>query len=351
MNAKILSLLLSLLLALSLCACAGRAKNAPTGTPKDSGAQIPSASAAPESLPTDAPQPTEPVLSALDPYVLRPDIRGYLTQDEEQAFRTLIDAIFAREERVTLLADYDANLRVLGAARYNPYWFFVEDSHFSDDHTAVILTYAYSAEEQASMRQFMDSEYLRILNSILTPEMNELDQVLSVYHYFASRIEYNYDWLEALNMADDKYLFPDIAIYEALQTGRGVCHTYTYLCEFALQQLHIACLPMTGVMNNDPESGHMWLAVQLDGSFYHMDPTWDAAPGMAGLNYFGMTDEERAQDITIDIACYDESYGPVVCTDSRFFELRGVSDYAYLGSHEWALWYEGVDEPVSFRTQ
>ena len=77
-------------------------------------------------------------------------------------------------------------------------------------------------------------------------------------------------------MSDDKYLFPDIEVYDALKSNKGVCHSYTYLCQFALEQLGIECIRVDGLMKEDPDIGHMWLLVKLDGKFYHCDPTWDS---------------------------------------------------------------------------
>ena len=52
--------------------------------------------------------------------------------------------------------------------------------------------------------------------------------------------------------------------YEALKTNKGVCHTYTYLCEFTLQQLRIECLRFSGDMTDKKDEGHMWLVVRID---------------------------------------------------------------------------------------
>ncbi len=129
-----------------------------------------------------------------------------------------------------------------GALQSDPYYFFVEKLTFTADHSGVKLSYAYSDERQQEMRDFMDGQYIRLLNQIIEPDMNELDKVLAVYRYFALRIQYDEQWAQALQLSDDKFLFPEIEIYQALSTNRGVCHSYAYLCEFALQQLGVECL-------------------------------------------------------------------------------------------------------------
>lgn len=270
-----------------------------------------------------------PVIERIDPYVVKADVRAYLSEDEIDLYRKLVDAVFAREKRVTLSKDYDANLRVFGALKGNPYFFFVKKLEFTGDHSAVTLSYAYTEEEQREMRAFMDEEYLRLLREIVRPEMNELEKTLSVYRYFARRIEYDYEWLEGLNLSDERFLYPEIEIYQALKTNRGVCHSYTYLCEFALQQLGVECLRFSGQMA-DRDEGHMWLVVRIDGAYYHCDPTWDRGDGQVGLNYLGMTDQERRDSGVVNFeTCYDQAYGEIRCDSDAFSVFRGVQDFSF----------------------
>lgn len=272
-----------------------------------------------------------PVVTQLNYYVTAADRLAYLSDAELANFEKLVDAVLMQEEHVTLSNDYDSNLRVFGALQANPFYFFVSDLSFTDDHSGVILEYGYTPQDQQAMLNYITEEYIRILGEIIHPDMNELDQVLAVYHYFAARISYNYDWLEALDASDEKFLFPDIAIYEALTTDRGVCHSYAYLCEFALQQLGIECLPVNGEMSATPDVGHMWLVVRIDGEYYHLDPTWDSiGDGAVSLTYFGMSDQERYDSGVENWSLsYDAAYGEVYCSDESFLPLRAVQNFSF----------------------
>lgn len=286
-----------------------------------------------------------PIITAIDPYVVKADVRSYLTDVSMAGYRKLIDGVFAREKRVELSKDFDANLQSLGALQGSPYFFFVDKFEFTNKNTAMKLTYKYPAEEQSRMRAFIDGEYLALLNEIIRPGMNELEKVLAVYRYFGLRIQYNYDWLEAFRVSDDKFQYPGIEMYEALSTNRGVCHSYTYLCEFALQQLGIECLRFTGEMR-DIDEGHMWLVVRIDGEYHHCDLTWDSHGGFVGLEYFGMTDRERRDSGVVNFEiCYDLSYGEVKCDSEAFRDFRGVVgfDFAEGVPHRLILHYGGED--------
>ncbi len=287
----------------------------------------------------------EAVITEIDRYVIKADVLACLDDELIEYYKKAMDAVFARETEVKLSDSWDDNLLIMSAMMYNPYAFLLEEYDVTDDHKSIYLKYAYSAKEQQEMIDFMDNEYLGILNGIITEDMNELEKVLAVYHYFASTITYDYDWLDGLNMSDDKFLYPDIEIYEALKTNQGVCHTYTYLCEFALQQLGVECLRVSAQMANE-DSGHMWLVVKIDGEYYHFDPTWDSNYGQVGLKYFGMTDEECLNRGVLDYSSsYDEMYGKIVCDDTRFSEWRDVYDYYLNYDHTITLYRKGVDDP------
>lgn len=301
----------------------------------------------PES-PSQAEKPQKPLFTEIDHYVINPVVNSFLSEEGKAVYPALIDGILNRQEEIRLTDDYDTNLALMLAARYTPYYFLVEDDTFTRDHKSVRFTYAYNAEEQREKAAYIDQEYLNILNSCITPEMNDVERTLAVYGYFGSRISYDYAWLDELDMAEDKYLFPDIEVYDALKTNRGVCHSYTYLCEFALDQLGIECIRVDGLMKDEPDTGHMWLMVKLDGKYYHCDPTWDShGDGTCGLEYFGMTDEERdASGIDMESVMVDSAYGDVTANSVRFDDLHDITSFTMDAEHRMTAERQGRTEVV-----
>ncbi|MCR5249300.1 MAG: hypothetical protein K6E50_01695 [Lachnospiraceae bacterium] len=333
-------------LALSVLLTACNENNEPRGTYEPEITEVP---AAPTAEPTEAPTPTEipkptatptPVqdqkisVAEIDHYVMSPVREAYFPEDEasRQAYCDLIDGIMAHKSVVRLTDDWDHNLIIWGAVSESPYYFIVDKDRLSDDHKSLELTYRYDAEESAEMLHFIDESYVEILNECITENMSDLEKVLSIYHYFGERISYDYEWYENAQAteADERFKVPDIAVYDALKSNEGVCHSYTYLCQFAFQQLGIECLRVTADMAEGDES-HMWPIVKIDGMFYNIDPTWDSHDGndTVGLQYFGMTYEEATADRGIlgyDISI-DMAYGDVICEDERFASLHDVYDY------------------------
>lgn len=301
----------------------------------------------PES-PSQEEKPQEPLFTEINHYIINPVVNSYLSEEGKAVYPALIDGILNRQEEIRLTDDYDTNLALTMAVRYTPYYFLVKDDTFTRDHKSMRFTYAYNAEEHREKAAYIDQEYLDILNSCIMPEMNDVEKTLAVYGYFASRISYDYAWLDELNMSEDKYLFPDIEVYDALKTNKGVCHSYTYLCEFALEQLGIECIRVDGVMRDDPDTGHMWLMVKLDGKYYHCDPTWDShGDGTCGLEYFGMTDEEReASGVDMGSVMVDSAYGDVTADSVRFDDLHDITSFTLDAEHQMTVQRYGQTEVV-----
>ena len=66
----------------------------------------------------------------------------------------------------------------------------------------------------------------------------------------------------------------------ALVTHEGVCEGYARSFQYVLNQLNIPCVLIQGMQTSGEPEEHMWCAVQLDGAWYVVDPTWDDPVGL-----------------------------------------------------------------------
>lgn len=87
--------------------------------------------------------------------------------------------------------------------------------------------------------------------------------------------------------------------YAVLAEGKGVCQGYALLALKMLQELGITTKYVVGYVGAE---GHAWNLVQLDGQWYHLDPTWnDPVPDRTravSYEYFLVDDATLAQDHT-----------------------------------------------------
>ena len=332
---KIVAVVLTMSLFLTACGGEDSKSEKKAEVTKEAVAVTPEATeeAEPTPEPTEAPEERKPWITEINHYVMCPDVAAYFPTDEAsmQAFKNAIDGIIAHESSIKLTDDWDTNLVIWGAMDESPYYFVVESADLSADHTTLEVTYKYDADEITEMVNYIDESYLEILNECITEDMSELEKVLSIYHYFANRISYDYEWYYDLldTPADEKFAVPDIVVYDALKTNYGVCHSYTYLCQFAFQQIGIECLRVYAATTDETDS-HMWPVVRIDGVYYNIDPTWDSnGDGTVGLKYFGMTDYEAttARNFVDYHASIDATYGEFACEDIRFEDWRDVVDF------------------------
>lgn len=94
--------------------------------------------------------------------------------------------------------------------------------------------------------------------------------------------------------------------------GLGVCNAYTMTYSLMLDAVGIPNMTVTGTAtdrNSGNSGSHAWTLVQLDGSWYHVDTTWDdpIPDGRERQTYFCLTDAQIDDDHTWDRASYPAS--------------------------------------------
>lgn len=147
--------------------------------------------------------------------------------------------------------------------------------------------------------------------------MTELQIALSVHDYLVANTVYD-ESMEA-NTG-----------YDLLINGTTVCAGYTDLYTDILNRAGVSCVSVT----SEPME-HTWNLVNIDGSWYHVDVTWDdPTPDVYGYvshEYFLLTDEQIS-------AGEDPHYDwvtDITCTDTRFSDAwwrETESQICYLNS-------------------
>ena len=285
------------------------------------------------------PHQGDEVFHRINPYVIRDDFKNNITEAEKHSFHQVIDAIMHHEESVTLQTNMYSNILIDYLIDSHPYMNLVKETQFDDTYQCIHIQYVYNEKEHQEKLALINDFFQNLLNNNIKKGMNDVDKTLAVYQAVGSSICYDYDWYERFCETDDPYHFPEISVLEAIETKKGVCHTYTYLMQFALQQLYIEALPVEGVSGDRVIDSHMWLMVKLDDAYYHLDPTWDDQDDKGiGLCYFGLTDQQRKeQGFTLRSGCYNVEMGDIVCTSKRFAKLQTVTSYRYLKDHQWQM--------------
>lgn len=136
--------------------------------------------------------------------------------------------------------------------------------------------YPYYLDERYD-RELYEQTVQRILDLTVHEGMSDLQIALSVHDYLASHFQYDETYTKYTG-------------YDLLVNAAAVCQGYATAYMDLLQRAGIqTCYVRSTPMN------HAWCLVQLDGSWYHVDLTWDDpvpdTPGYVDHMFFLLSDE------------------------------------------------------------
>ena len=282
----------------------------------------------------------QPFLKEIDPYVIRDDFKGNISKEEIESYKQIIDAILNYQASITLNTDMYSNILLDYLIDASPYANLVKNTHFDDTYQTMYIDYNYSKDKHAHAINVIHDFYYDLINNHIEKDMNDVDKTLMIYQCIGNYMSYDYDWYERFINSEDPYHFPEIKVVEGIKRKKGVCHTYCYMMQFALQQLGIENILVQGLYNDNYDDQHMWMMVKLNQHYYHIDPTWDDQneDGNVSLQYFGLSDQQReAQGFTMRSGYYNVEYGEILCENTDFDNLHNVKSYTYKGNHKWLM--------------
>ncbi|WP_123039251.1 Ig-like domain-containing protein [Cohnella candidum] len=154
---------------------------------------------------------------------------------------------------------------------------------YSWTNTANSSTYTFSFTywESKTQADAVEAKVNEVLGTIITAGMNDFQKEKAIH-----------DWIET-NLAYDTSLVQHSAYAGLFGNKKTVCQGYALLAYKMLSKAGIENKIIEGVANKQL---HTWNLVKLDGSWYHLDTTWDdPVPDVAGrivYDYFNLTDTE-----------------------------------------------------------
>ncbi len=109
---------------------------------------------------------------------------------------------------------------------------------------------------------------------------SEAEKIRAVYDYLCEHVGY-----DKINRKNRLYHLRSTA-YAALVQHNATCQGYCTAMYRLLRSLGISCRIITGtaVDANGQSWLHAWMIAEVDGSYYQLDPTWDA--GKTAYEYF-----------------------------------------------------------------
>ena len=150
---------------------------------------------------------------------------------------------------------------------------------------------------------------------LINDDMTDFEKVMTVHNYMV--LEYEYD---------HTYSNYDITI---MLTKTGVCQAYSYAFKHLMNVLNIPCLFVPSETMD-----HGWNLVNLDGSWYHIDLTWD-----------DLSDDSFAQ-VASTFALLSDAKIQSLASPHYAYDTKGVKADSDL--YDNAVWHLSTAEVTSF---
>lgn len=172
----------------------------------------------------------------------------------------------------------------------------------------VIIDKLYTDEEI----EFMNSEVNRIYDSIITPDMTLYDKIKVIHDYIINNTDYLQEQEKDVN-GELLYPLSTNRAYGLLKNKVSNCVGYTDTMAIFLYKLGVKNYKICSVMGKIDYSKvyHIWNLVYIDGTWKHLDLTWDDPVSNGGKkklthDYFLISSQEL-QDMNVEDHSYDFS--------------------------------------------
>ncbi len=204
---------------------------------------------------------------------------GYITIHQEfvaansEAIEALAQGMRNRQTEINInryhIPASDARLLFEAATNIYPELFYVEQgfSYYTTTYNGVkciysiVLDYTYTAAEVSTMMEEFDEKSDYYLSKI-EPGMSDFEKALILHDEL---------------ILNSSYLLEG-STYSLMVDGTGKCEDYSKAYAFLLAQAGVKCELVLSPKEDENDTdgmSHQWVKVCIDGTYYHVDPTWD----------------------------------------------------------------------------
>ena len=245
----------------------------------------------------------------------------------DEAYTKMYLAMYNMETRLDLselkIRDNEI-MRIYSDIRNNsPELFYLQNSllYYYNAYgyvTSVEFSYTMTGDELAAARAQYDAE-LAYIASLTGGCTTDVEIALFVHDYFAASFSYD----DSMNIYD---------AYGLLTTRTGVCQAYSLAYAAVLRECGI-----DAVMVTSEEMNHAWNLVKINGSWYHVDISYDdPSPDRLGMvlhenfllsdnavreNHYGWTSILRCRSTLYDGAYWRNISSKMTCIDGSWYYI------------------------------
>jgi hypothetical protein len=196
-----------------------------------------------------------------------------------------------------------------------------------DESLRVKVVYRLERDAHLAALKAFGARVESVVSASLLGGDDEAEKAIMLYHEISRSVSYfhvNYESWQT-------------NAYYALMGGKSICYGFADAYNYLLRQVGIKAYLVKSFRPSD-KAPHCWSMVEIDGKYYHCDPTWEAnAFGGEGFTYFGCTDSKRGTSISLESATIGEGtmkrLPGLKAQDTRFSGMNGMK----ITNSDWEL--------------
>lgn len=166
--------------------------------------------------------------------------------------------------------------------------------NYDNNNIEITINHTYTDEEIKELNTIVD----QIISKNITNTMSSKEKIKAIHDYIINTTDY--DQLKSNDINDQTY--KSNTAYGVLVEKHGICSGYSDAMAIFLNKLNI----INYKISNDQ---HIWNLVFLDGTWYHLDLTWDDPISTTNItrdNYFLITNDVLAK-LADNVHYYDKN--------------------------------------------
>ena len=232
-----------------------------------------------------------PTIASIDfgwnPYALSGFVSALYDHRFPIDFNAMVGAILQGEDYF-FCADSNniERLTTHGEDIFPPYAKIVANIFFADGVGQIV--YKVSDAERIEILNEFDRAVSYMIEQSVKQNDDPVTSAISLYRNYTYQITYDYD---AITDAVSFMQNTDLSAYRALTEYSGRAESFAAAYAYLCNQIGVRAI---SVIHSD--SGHAWTLLELDGNYYYADPCWETQAGGLGLQYFGLTAQQRLQN-------------------------------------------------------
>lgn len=285
---------------------------------------------------SDKNKPEEPQIDTSEPATELTDYGSkhkfwfnQLNNEEKHAYNLILQNIYEMPDKIEInRIDSEMLDKVFYALLGdNPDLFFVGRKcviRGEGNKTWFSVDYIIDKSDYESMKAELDEVCADITASFTNPE-DFWQTELEIHDYIVDNCDY---------VLDDDLI--GSTSYGCLVNGRGACEGYSKAAKLLMDSVGIESTVVSGEAESEDgkKQPHMWNVVKLDGSWYHLDCTWDDPVDKGGeiskaYTYFNIDDA----GIAVTHSQFSHEFGCVE-TEENYFIKTGAYFETYSRSDE-----------------